>query len=64
MPERAGSGPPRRLTGGVRPASIQCAMSQPSHIYASSVRRNRPLWPYAVVALAIAVAALAAAVLL
>jgi hypothetical protein len=37
-------------------------MSQPPHIYASTVRRKRVLWPYAVAALAFA--ALAAAVLL
>jgi hypothetical protein len=37
-------------------------MSQPSHIYASTVRRKRAIWPYAVAA--IAFAALAAAVLL
>jgi hypothetical protein len=37
-------------------------MSRPSHIYTSSVRRRRPLWPYAVAALAV-VAALAAVLL-
>jgi hypothetical protein len=52
------------LTAGARADSIQCAMSQPSHIYASTVRRRRPLWPFAVAVLALVVAALAAAVLL
>jgi hypothetical protein len=37
-------------------------MSQPSHIYSSTVRRRRAFWPYAVAA--IALLALAAAVLL
>jgi hypothetical protein len=37
-------------------------MSRPSHIYTSTVRRRRPLWPYAVAALA-AVAAVAAVLL-
>jgi hypothetical protein len=37
-------------------------MSQPSHIYASTVRRKRAIWPYAVAVLAFA--ALAVAVLL
>jgi hypothetical protein len=40
------------LTGRARRASIQSAMSRPSHIYTSTVRRRRPLWPYAVAALA------------
>jgi hypothetical protein len=29
------------------------AMSQPTHIYASTVRRRRPVWPYAVGTLAL-----------
>jgi hypothetical protein len=37
-------------------------MSQPSHIYTSTVRRRRALWPYAVAA--VGVVALLAAVLL
>jgi hypothetical protein len=37
-------------------------MSQPSHIYASTVRRKRAIWPYAIAVLAIATA-LAAALL-
>jgi hypothetical protein len=34
-------------------------MSQPSHIYASTVRRRRAIWPYAVAMLAIAAVAVA-----
>jgi len=37
-------------------------MSQPSHIYASTVRRRRAIWPYALAVVTVAV--LAAAVLL
>jgi hypothetical protein len=37
-------------------------MPQPSHIYASTVRRRRAVWPFAVAALA-AVAVLALALL-
>jgi hypothetical protein len=50
------------LTADARPASIQSAMSQPSHIYASTVRRKRPVWPYALGT--VGVIALLAAVLL
>jgi hypothetical protein len=35
-------------------------MPQPSHIYASTVRRRRAIWPYAVAALGVAAAAAAA----
>jgi hypothetical protein len=41
---------------------MRSAMPQPSHIYASTVRRKRAIWPYPVVA--IAIAALTAAALL
>ena len=46
----------RLLTAGARTASIQSAMSQPSHIYASTVRRRRAIWPYAVALLGLAAA--------
>jgi hypothetical protein len=62
MPERAGSNRRPLLTAAARRSSIRSAMSQPSHIYSSTVRRKRAVWPYAVAA--IAFAALAAAVLL
>jgi hypothetical protein len=52
----------RLLTADARPGSIQCAMSQPSHIYASTVRRKRAVWRYALAALGLV--ALLAAVLL
>ena len=44
------------------PGFDPCAMSQPSHIYASTARRRRPIWPYATAALAV-VAAVAAVLL-
>jgi hypothetical protein len=50
------------LTGAARAASIQSAMPQPSHIYASTVRRKRAVWPYAVGT--VGVVAVVAAVLL
>jgi hypothetical protein len=59
MPERAGCALPRRLTGRARRGSIQSAMSQPSHIYTSTLRRGgrrwsrrRAIWPLALAALA------------
>jgi type VI protein secretion system component VasF len=60
------------LTDGAGRSSIQSAMSQPSHIYASTLsrrgwrrRRRRPIWPLALAALvALAVLALLAAALL
>jgi hypothetical protein len=41
---------------------MQPAMSRPSHIYASTVRRRRAVWPYAFCA--VALLALLAALLL
>ena len=60
------------MTGRARRGSIQSAMSQPSHIYSSTVRRRgrrwsrrRAIWPFALAALvALAGLALLAAVLL
>ena len=62
MPQGAGCALTRRLTAGARPASIRSAMSQPSNIYVSTVRRKRAIWPYALALLG--VIALLAAVLL
>jgi len=47
MPQGAGCTLTRRLTAGAGPASIRSAMSQPSNIYVSTVRRKRAIWPYA-----------------
>ena len=47
MPQGAGCALTRPLTAGARPASIRSAMSQPSNIYVSTVRRKRAIWPYA-----------------
>jgi len=62
----------RRLTGRARQGSIQCAMSRPSHIYSSTLRRRgrrwsrrRAIWPFALGVLAtLAGVALLAGVLL